>query len=108
LSKADEEENNTNDAGEDEKADDEEENKTKMILCSLPSHVQQTDLSEAKQGRRKASGDEGRKVWSSSLETLKLFFKVVKMTHNKVKNLNKPSTLEMSKTKRDSQRTLSR
>jgi hypothetical protein len=79
-----------------------------MILCSLPSHVQQTDLPEAKQGRRKASGDEGRKVWSSSLETLKLFFKVVKMTHNKVKNLNKPSTLEMSKTKRDSQRTLSR
>jgi hypothetical protein len=34
---------------------------------------------------------------------LKLFFKVVKMTHNKVKNLNKPSTLEMSKTKTDSQ-----
>lgn len=74
-----------------------------MIVCSLPSQVQQTDLSEAKQGRRKASGDEGRKVWSSTLETLKLIFKVVKMTHNKVKNLNKPSTLEMSKTKRDSQ-----
>jgi hypothetical protein len=92
-----------NDAGEDEQADDEEENKTKMNVCNLPSHVQQTDLSEAKQGRRKASGDEGRKVGSSTLETLKLFFKVVKMTHNKVKNLNKPSTLEMSKPKRDSQ-----
>jgi hypothetical protein len=73
-----------------------------MIVYNLPSHVQQTDLSEAKQGR-KASGDEGRKVWSSTLETLKLSFKVVKMTHNKVKNLNKPSTLEMNKTKRDSQ-----
>jgi type VI protein secretion system component Hcp len=77
-----------------------------MNVCNLLSHVQQTDLSEAKQGRRKASGDEGRKVGSSTLETLKLSFKVVKMTHNKEPQQTKHSRDEQ--TKKGQSRTLSR